>query len=168
MQAHSATLAGFQGGGAEVNAAQVIQQTAYAIQVTRATGQGMQLQLNPSHLGPLSVNVSVHDGVLSARIEAQSPATQQILVDNLSQLKDSLTQQGVTFDRIDVHLAGSQTGSGGSGSADPSFGRQHEGRLPWEQAPLFPQSENDVPRQTPAAPRGPLAREPLTSLDIMV
>jgi len=60
--------------------------------------------------------------ILSARLEAQSPATQQVLVDNLSQLKNSLTQQGVAFDRIDVHLAGSQTGSGGAGGGSGTIG----------------------------------------------
>src|SRR5262249_16723958 len=81
-----------------LNPAQIIEQVAYAIQSTHVSGQEMQLPLDPPDLGSLLVNVSVHDGVLSARLETQNPATQQVLVDNLSQLKDSLTQQGVSFD----------------------------------------------------------------------
>ena len=165
ISAHSTTS---QNSTAGYNPAQVIEQVAYAIQVTHSGGQEMQLLLNPADLGALQVNVSVHDGVLSARLEAQNPTTQQILVDNLSQLKDSLTQQGVTFDRIDVHLAGSHTGSGGSGFADPSFGRQQQEALPWGQISGLAHAEKpELVRNSPAL-SGSGSRVPLKSLDIMV
>ena len=101
-----------------LNIAQVIDQVAHSIQVTYHGGQAMQVHLNPPELGSLQVDVSVNGGVLSARLEAQTPAAQQILVDNLSQLKNSLSQQGVSFDRIDVRLADSNRGAGGSGTAN--------------------------------------------------
>jgi len=162
---HGAAL---QSAGNGFNPAQVIEQVAYAIQTTYVSGQEMQLHLNPPDLGSLQVNVSVHDGVLSARLETQNPTTQQILVDNLSQLKDSLSQQGVAFDRIDVRLAGSQTGSNGSGTADPSYGRQPDGGYPWDQSQAFVQPESDDSVGSSAGARGPASRLPLTSLDVMV
>jgi flagellar hook-length control protein FliK len=144
----------------------VLDQAAYAIQYSHANGQQMQLHLNPPELGALQVDVSMRDGVLSARIEAQTSAAQQILTDNISQLKDSLTQQGVSFDRIDVHLAGSNTGSGGAGSADKSFAQQQEGSLPWDQQ--FAQPESDESALRAPVPTVRNARIPLTSLDIMI
>ncbi|HLJ11074.1 MAG TPA: flagellar hook-length control protein FliK [Planctomycetaceae bacterium] len=152
----------------QLNAAQVIAQVAYALQVTHQSGQQMQLLLNPPDLGSLQVNVTMHDGVLSARLETQTPATQQILVDNLSQLKDSLNQQGVAFDRIDVRLAGSSSGTGGWGSPDPSFGGQQEGALPYDQAQSFAQTENDDPVISRPSPNGSGLRTALTSLDVKV
>jgi flagellar hook-length control protein FliK len=143
----------------------VLDQAAYAVQYSHAGGQQMQLHLNPPELGALQVDVSMHDGVLSARIEAQTPTAQQILTDNISQLKDSLTQQGVTFDRIDVHLTGSNSGSGGSGTADKSFAQQQEGGLPWDQQFVQPDNDNTAP-QAPG-PNVRSSRGPLTSLDIM-
>ncbi|HEY2251790.1 MAG TPA: flagellar hook-length control protein FliK [Planctomycetaceae bacterium] len=143
----------------------VLDQAAYAVQYSHASGQQMQLHLNPPELGALQVDVSMHDGVLSARIEAQSPTAQQILTDNISQLKDSLTQQGVSFDRIDVHLAGSNSGSGGSGTADKSFAQQQEGGLPWDQQFVQSETDNTVPQAPGPAVRA--SRAPLTSLDIM-
>ena len=144
----------------------VLDQAAYAVHYSHSNGQQMQLHLNPPELGALQVNVSMHDGVLSARIEAQSTTAQQILTDNISQLKDSLTQQGVNFDRIDVHLAGSNTGSAGTGTADKSFAQQRDGGQQWDQQ--FVQPENDD-----AALRAPVraaqtSRAPMTSLDIMI
>ncbi len=169
LQLHAAnSLATQPIGGIATNVAQVIEQTAYAIQVTHSNGQEMQFLLNPPDLGALQVSVAVHDGVLSARLEAQNSTTRQILTDNISQLKNSLTEQGVSFDRIDVQLAGSNTSSNGSGTADQFFGRQQEGRLPWDQSPLLATPETDDPVRNNSAARGPVSRVPLTSLDIMV
>jgi flagellar hook-length control protein FliK len=148
--------------------AQVIEQAAWAIQVTHASGQEMRLELSPPDLGALQVSVSVHNGVLSARLEAQNPTTRQILADNLSQLKDSLTQQGVAFDRIDVRPGDSNAGSGGSRPADLSSGGQHEGNTPSDQGQAFAPAENDDPLRNQPGPRGPVSRAPLTSLDVMV
>ena len=146
----------------------VVEQAAWAIQVTHSSGQELLLQLSPPDLGVLQVSVSVRDGVLSARLEAQNLATQQILADNLPQLKDSLTQQGVAFDRIDVQLAGSSIGANGSGAADPSFARQQEGNIPWDQAQAFAPAESNDPLPKQPGLRGPVSRAPLTSLDVMV
>jgi flagellar hook-length control protein FliK len=144
----------------------VLDQAAYAVQYSHANGQQMQLHLNPPELGALQVDVSMRDGVLSARIEAQTSTAQQILTDNISQLKDSLTQQGVSFDRIDVHLAGSNTGSGGTGTADKSFAQQQDGGLPWNQQFVQPESDDSAPLAPVSVVRN--VRIPLTSLDIMI
>ena len=169
LQLHAAnSLATQATGGGVTNIGQVIEQTAYAIQITHSSGQEMQFLLNPPDLGALQVSVAVHDGVLSARLDAQNPTTQQLLTDNLSQLKNSLTEQGVNFDRIEVHLAGSNTGSGGSGTADSSFGRQQESPSPWDLTPFVAAPEGDDPgRKNSARARADL-RVPLSSLDIMV
>lgn len=167
LQLHSTSFATGQSGSTVLlNPAQVIDQAAYAVQYSHANGQQMQLHLNPPELGALQVDVSMHDGVLSARIEAQTSTTQQILVDNISQLKDSLTQQGVSFDRIDVHLAGSNAGSAGSGTADRSFAQQQDAALPWDQQFVQPEIDDSALRAPVQAVR--TSRVPLTSLDIMI
>jgi flagellar hook-length control protein FliK len=169
LQAHAANYISVQPGNAgALHPAQVIEQAGWALQATYSSGQEMQLQLSPPDLGLLQVSVSVRDGVLSARLEAQNPATRQILADNLPQLKDSLTQQGLAFDRIDVQLAGSSTGWSGSGAGDASFGRQQEGNVPWDQVQAFAPSESNEPLPSQAGLRGPVSRTPLTSLDVMV
>ena len=143
----------------------VLDQAAYAIQYSHVSGQQMQLHLNPPELGALQVDVSMHNGLLTARIEAQTPTAQQILTDNISQLKDSLTQQGVSFDQIDVHLSGSNYGSGGSSTADKSFAQQQDGGLPWDQQFVQPENDDVAPRAPVPAIRA--SRGPLSSLDII-
>lgn len=150
----------------EVNPAQVVAQISHAVQTTYRGGQEMQFQLNPPDLGAVRVDVAVHNGVLSARLEVQSPTTQQMLTDNLSQLKDSLAQQGVSFDRIDVHLAGTNVNSGGSSGTGPSFGQQ--GESTWDQQRAFAFTETDDAHNVPPAPRAPVSRVSQTSLDITV
>src|SRR5262249_22605126 len=126
------------------------------------------LQLSPPDLGLLQVSVSVRDGVLSARLEAQNPTTQQILADNLPQLKDSLTQQGAAFDRIDVQLRDSSTGSKRYQAADASVPRQQARNIPWDQAQAFAPADSNDPLPKQPGLRGPVSRAPLTSLDVMV
>lgn len=158
--------AGKQVVAAPVNPTEVIVQIAHAL-VSHRGGQELQLQLTPPNLGAVRVDVALHEGVLSARIEAQTPATQQVLADNLSQLKDSLAQQGVSFDRIDVQLSGNETRFGGSGSADPSFAQQH-GDSPLDRGPGFAFAEPEDAASTNPAPRAAAARISATSLDITI
>lgn len=171
LQLQGTTLAAEQQVSATSNhAAGVVNQVAYAIQYTHSSGQGMQLHLTPPELGAVQVDVSVRDGVLSARLEAQTQSTQQILTDNLPALKESLSQQGVAFDRIDVRLAGADAGSGGPGNPNPSLAQQQQqqqdGALPWDQQ--FNQQAADDVAITPAAATARNSRAPLTALDIMV
>ena len=165
LQFLAAIGAGQQAGADHANAAQVVAQVAHAL-VSYRGGQELQLQLKPSDLGTVRVDVALHDGVLSVRIEAQSPTTQQILADNLSQLKDSLAQQGVSFDRIDVRLAGTETGFGGAGTADPSFARH--GDSPPDQGAGFVMTEADDAVRSSSAPRVPVTRISRTSLDVTI
>ncbi|MBI3863955.1 MAG: flagellar hook-length control protein FliK, partial [Planctomycetia bacterium] len=165
LQLQGTTVAAQQTTAAPTHPQGVVNQVAYAIQYSHESGQGMQLHLTPPELGSVQVDVSVRDGVLSARLEAQSAVTRQILTDNLTALKESLTQQGVTFDRIDVGLAGSHTGSGSGGSAFASLAQQQEGALPWDQQ--YPEAGADEASVVPQPNLRP-ARAPLTALDIMV
>ena len=165
LQFLAAISTGQRAGAEHANPAQVVSQVAHAL-VSYRGGQELQLQLNPPDLGTVRVDVALHDGVLSARIETQSPTTQQILADNLSQLKDSLAQQGVSFDRIDVRLAGTETGFGGAGTADPSFARH--GDSPPDQGAGFVMTEADDAVRSSSAPRVPVTRISRTSLDVTI
>jgi hypothetical protein len=165
LQFLAAIGAGQRASADRANPAQVLSQVAHAL-VSYRGGQELQLQLNPLDLGTVRVDVALHGGVLSARIEAQSPTTQQILIENLSQLKDSLAQQGVSFDRIDVRLAGTETGFGGAGTADPSFARH--GDSPPDQGPGFVMTEADDAVRSSSAPRIPVSRISRTSLDVTI
>lgn len=160
-------------GGAErsVNPSQVVDQVAHGIQLTHQSGERMQIHLRPPELGNLQIDVSMRDGMLSARLEAQSPATHQLLVDNLPQLKDSLTQQGLQVDRLEVDLSDSmRSDTSAGGNSGRSFEQQQNENLDglWEQLPTnaAPQRRAQTTEPRVAAARG--TSGPMLSLDITV
>jgi flagellar hook-length control protein FliK len=72
-------------------------------------------------LGSLRLQLTVQDGVMTASLEAESPAARQLLLDHLPSLRDRLAEQNIRIDRFDVDVR--QEGSGGQ--PDPR-GSQHE------------------------------------------
>jgi len=66
------------------------------------TGQQLTLRLSPPELGPLRVDVSLQQGVLTARLETYTEAARQVLLEHLPQLHEALSQRGASLDRIDV------------------------------------------------------------------
>ncbi len=68
--------------------------------VTWMAGQGIEsasLQLSPEHLGPLQVNISVHDGQASVWFGAAQPDTRAALQQSLPQLRQLFANQGLTL-----------------------------------------------------------------------
>ena len=59
--------------------------------------QSASLQLSPEHLGPLQVNISVHDGQASVWFGAAQPDTRAALQQSLPQLRQLFANQGLTL-----------------------------------------------------------------------
>jgi flagellar hook-length control protein FliK len=70
----------------------------------RDQGGQLRLRLSPPELGALRLDVSVRDGALSARLEAETPAARAVLLDNLPALRDRLAEQQIRLERFDVDL----------------------------------------------------------------
>lgn len=86
-----------------VDVADLIQQIARNVRVTISqTVTSMEMQLNPEHLGKLYLNVSEREGVIRAQITAQNEAVKEALETQLVELRQSLNQQGVKVDAIEV------------------------------------------------------------------
>jgi flagellar hook-length control protein FliK len=68
--------------------------------LTWMASQGIEsasLQLSPEHLGPLQVNISVHDGQASVWFGAAQPDTRTALQQSLPQLRQLFASQGLTL-----------------------------------------------------------------------
>jgi flagellar hook-length control protein FliK len=68
--------------------------------LTWMTQQGIEsasLQLSPEHLGPLQINISVHDGQASVWFGAAQPDTRAALQQSLPQLRQLFANQGLTL-----------------------------------------------------------------------
>ncbi|NLO89024.1 MAG: flagellar hook-length control protein FliK [Clostridia bacterium] len=83
------------------------------------------LQLKPEYLGRLLVKLTLENNVFHARILAENSHVRQYIRDNLSQLKQSLESQGISWQQTEVDVgsfeqwssyeyAGEDFGKGGS------------------------------------------------------
>jgi flagellar hook-length control protein FliK len=119
-----------------VDTTRFVGRVAKAIQTANERGGALQLRLSPPELGSLRLQLTVHDGVMTASLEAESPAARQLLLDHLPSLRDRLAEQNIRIDRFDVDVR--QEGS--NGQPDPRAS-QHEQRqqqfqhsTPWREA----------------------------------
>lgn len=65
----------------------------------------MELQLYPEHLGKIQIHVVSKEGVVTARIAAETEAARQAIEGGLSSLKDALEQQNLKVDAIEVMVS---------------------------------------------------------------
>ncbi len=84
------------------SSAQLVQRLGDAIGFARESGQHLSIRVMPPQFGPIVVEVRIHGGEMSARVETHSAVAQQMITDHLPQLHESLAARGATLDRIDI------------------------------------------------------------------
>lgn len=62
----------------------------------------MEFQLNPEHLGKLTIQIASKDGIVSAQITAQNLAVKEVIESQIVQLKDNMNNQGLKVDAVEV------------------------------------------------------------------
>ncbi|HYL81157.1 MAG TPA: flagellar hook-length control protein FliK, partial [Candidatus Acidoferrum sp.] len=125
-----------------------IERVATAVRTSAARG-GMEvrLRLHPESLGEVQVHVRWERGLLTARLEAATPAARDALEGGLHLLKSALQEQGVSIDRLQVGLRLNLEGQS-QGHTPP---RQAGGDLP-ERPPLPDGGVSDTASLTAAPP----------------
>lgn len=68
-------------------------------------GGVMNMRLDPPELGALRVQMTLTRGVVSAEFQASTPQAQGLLERNLTVLRSALEGQGLTVDRLTVHIS---------------------------------------------------------------
>ena len=90
----------------QIDTIDLINQIARNVRVTiSATETSMEMQLNPENLGKIYLNVSEKEGVVRAQIAAQNAAVKEALETQVMELRQSLNQQGIMVDAIEVSVA---------------------------------------------------------------
>ena len=90
----------------QVNVADLIDQVARNVRVHISSQMtSMEMQLNPEHLGKLYLQVSESEGVIRAQITAQNEVVKEALETQLVELRQTLHQQGVRVEAIEVTVA---------------------------------------------------------------
>lgn len=83
-------------------AAQLVQRLGDAIGFAQESGQELSIRVTPPQFGPIVVEVRMHDGALTARVETHSTIAHEAITEHLPQLQESLTARGATLDRIEI------------------------------------------------------------------
>ncbi len=81
-----------------------VQRVAQAFHVASERGGQVRLRLSPPELGSLRLDVAIRDGVMTARIEVETTAARNVLLENLPQLRERLMEQNIKIERFDVDL----------------------------------------------------------------
>lgn len=156
----------------QIDPSRLLSDVSQSIQSFQQTGGNVRIKLHPPELGALQIDVSLKNGAVSARLEAQSTAAHRALTENLSQLHEALTQLGVTVDRVDVLLADQRPGDNRQTFSDRSFqgntssDRDQSGNQGFG-SNNEPQQERPRNEEAPNAPHI-RNRQPIKQLDIKV
>jgi flagellar hook-length control protein FliK len=86
------------------SAQQMADRVAETLRTAFQSGGELRVRLEPPALGKVQIEVQANSGVVSARLEVQTPAARQTLLDNISMLHDAIGQTGATVNRIDVEV----------------------------------------------------------------
>lgn len=97
-----------------VDQARFVQRVAKAFQAAQDRDGEVRLRLSPPELGALRLEIKVQDGVMTARMEAESPDAKALLIDNLPALRERLAEQGIRVEQFDIDLMNRQPGGNGT------------------------------------------------------
>lgn len=90
----------------QIDAFELIEQIAKNVRVTISTQTtSMEMQLNPEHLGKIYLNVTEKEGAVRAQLVAQNEAVKEALETQAVELRQSLHQQGVKVDAIEITVS---------------------------------------------------------------
>lgn len=89
-----------------VSPSQVIDQIVEQVKVQmNQDNTTLQMQLYPEHLGKIQINVVSKDGIMTAQIVAENDAAKQAIEGGLASLKESLENQNIKVDAIEVMVS---------------------------------------------------------------
>jgi flagellar hook-length control protein FliK len=121
--------------GPAIDRPRFVQRVEGALRAAQQRDGRVQVRLSPPELGNLRIELAVQNGVLTAKLEAETPAARNALLDNLPALRDRLAQQDIRVEKFDVDVRRDFNNSGSGGSGGPqdrptgqSDSRRHDGR----------------------------------------
>ena len=89
----------------QVRSHEILQQVLEQVKVQlHQDSQSMEMQLYPEHLGKIQIHVVAKDGVLTAQIQAETDIAKEAIENNIQQLKDTLEQQNLKVESVEVSV----------------------------------------------------------------
>jgi flagellar hook-length control protein FliK len=122
------------GQGDDVDAARFVSRVEGAVRAAHQRDGRVQVRLSPPELGALRIELTIQNGVMSARLEAETPAARNLLLDNLPALRDRLAQQDVRIDQFDVDVRRDSSGNAGGNAGQNGPGDRPAQESDWRQS----------------------------------
>lgn len=85
-----------------------------AFEAAEARGGEIRMRLSPPRLGGLSLEVRLDGDKLAARVETETEAARQLILEQLPVLRERLAERGISIEQFDVDLFRETPGDGGS------------------------------------------------------
>jgi hypothetical protein len=83
----------------------VVNQVARQISLSLHRGENnIRLQLKPPQLGAIQIDIHMKDSVLKIGMTTENNSVKEFLVSSIQELRDSLVQQGVKLEKLDVQV----------------------------------------------------------------
>ncbi|HEX6963161.1 MAG TPA: flagellar hook-length control protein FliK [Lacipirellula sp.] len=134
-------------GGPTIDRPRFLQRVEGALRAAQQRDGRVQVRLAPPELGSLRIELSVQNGAMTAKLEAETPAARTALLDNLPALRDRLAEQNIRVEKFDVDIRRDSQGSGGQGNLPDNTGdRQEQGSHRRQHHPAQPQVKTPTPR----------------------
>ncbi|QDT69753.1 Flagellar hook-length control protein FliK [Planctomycetes bacterium MalM25] len=102
----------------EVDPARFVTRVSRAVEAAHERGGPIEIRLSPPELGSLRVQIEMKEGLLSASLEAETPAARNTLLDNLPALRERLEQQQIRLEKFDVDVRDDSQQRGGGGAPE--------------------------------------------------
>lgn len=87
-----------------VDRARFVQRVEGALRAAQQRDGRVQVRLAPPELGALRIELAVQNGVMTAKVEAETQAARNALLDNLPVLRERLAEQNIRVEKFDVDL----------------------------------------------------------------
>jgi flagellar hook-length control protein FliK len=84
---------------------ELVDRVTNSLRVGFDNGGQLRMRLEPPAIGKVQVEVAAGDSGVTARLEVQTPAARQALLDNISLLHTAISQTGASVNRIEVVVA---------------------------------------------------------------
>jgi flagellar hook-length control protein FliK len=110
----------------------LVERISEAVRTASQQNRPLRVRLHPPGLGVMQVEIINRGGSVSARLEVQTSAAQQAVMDHLTSLRETLAAHNTPVSRIEVHVNAALAQEGpardGSQTSDGSAGRRHPDR----------------------------------------
>ena len=151
-----------EGGTDQVDRARFVQRVARAFQAAEDGGGQIRLRLNPPELGALRMELTVRDGIMTARLEAETPQARNMLLENLPALRERMQEQNIKIERFDVDLMNQSSGG------LPQNTRRDATEEAERQTNLRASNNNKVEEATPREPARAGVSRGVSRLDVVI